>query len=77
MRQVYFYNKMVVNMKGNGKMIKNKVMVGNCQLMDRNMKGIMYQENLMDKVNLFGLMEKYMKVNGIKDSRKAKVLNVI
>lgn len=54
------------NMRDNGKVTKNMVMVGNWWPMDLNMKEIMLWENHMDKGNLFGLMEKYMKDNGTK-----------
>lgn len=51
-------------MKENGKMIKNKVLDGNCWQMGLNMREIILWENLMDKANSLGLMEKFMKVNG-------------
>lgn len=65
------------NMKGNGRMIRNMVMVGNCWPMDLNTREIMLWVNHMDKANLFGLMEKSMKVNGTKVLRKVKVINLI
>lgn len=62
--QVYYYHKMVRNMKDHFKMILNMDLDGNTFLMVHIMKGIIIKENHMDKVNLLGLMENIMMENG-------------
>ena len=64
-------------MKVNGKMTRNKVMVGNCWLMDLSTREIMLLENHMDRGNLFGLVEKHTKDNGTWVLRRVKVYKSI
>ena len=71
----YIYILMVQNIKDHGKIIYSMGLANNNGKMDLNILEIIYKVKNMEKENINGLLNQYLKVNGFKITLMAMYIN--